>query len=206
LAIPASGGSLHPICLEISVLFMSPANRSYPPSATDRSGPRRQGRALATVAGVLAAFGSFVVLGVVAGAVGLAIVGLPLDLAPRDWNGLANGIAFGATVVSLLAYLFGGYVAARLVGSDGIQSGLRVFASGVLALGVLGLLLLVMAGPLSVGTGLRQPTMASAGQGITLGDVATRSIIWSLIAMLLGSLAGGILGVRAQARASADAD
>jgi hypothetical protein len=184
------------------VLFMSPANRPSPPSATERSGPRR-GRALATIAGVLAAFGSFVVLGVVAGAVGLAFVGLPLDLAPRDWNGLANGIAFGATVVSLLAYLFGGYVAARLVGSDGILSGLRVFASGVLALAVLGLLGLVMAGPLSVGTGLRQPATASAGEGITLGDVATRSIIWSLIAMLLGSLAGGMLGARAHERAGA---
>jgi hypothetical protein len=188
------------------VLFMSPANRPSPAPATDRPARPRRGRAVATVAGVLAAFGSFVVLGVVAGAVGLALVGLPLDLAPRDWNGLANGIAFGATVVSLLAYLFGGYVAARLVGSDGIQSGLRVFASGVLALSVLGLLMLVMAGPLSVGTGLRQPSMASAGQGITLGDVATRSIIWSLIAMLLGSLAGGVLGARARERAKADDD
>lgn len=194
--------------LEISVLFMSPANRPSPPSspsATDRSRPRR-GRALATVAGVLAAFGTFVVLGVVAGAVGLAFVGLPLDLAPGDWNGLANGIAFGATVVSLLAYLFGGYVAARMAGSDGILSGLRVFASGVLALSVLGLLALVMAGPLSVGTGLRQPAMASTGQGITLGDVATKAVIWSLIAMLLGSLAGGMLGARAHERATAEGD
>jgi MFS family permease len=188
----------------MSVLFTSPANHPSPPPASDHSKAPRRGRLLATVAGVLAAFGSFVVLGVLAGAVGLAVVGLPLDLAPRDWNGLANGIAFGATVVSLLAYLFGGYVAARLAGSDGLQSGLRVFASGVLALAVLGLLLLVMSGPISVGTGLRQPTLAASGQGISVGDVATRAIIWSLIAMLLGSLAGGMLGVRAHARGADD--
>ena len=192
------------MCLEMSVLFTSPVSRPSPDQASNHSTAPRPARVLPTIAGVLAAFGSFVVLGVFAGAVGLAIVGLPLDLAPRDWDGLANGIAFGATVVSLLAYLFGGYVAARLAGGDGVQSGLRVFASGVLALGVLGLLLLVMSGPISVGTGLRQPTLTATGQGITVGDVATRAIIWSLIAMLLGSLAGGVLGVRAHARRAAD--
>ena len=154
---------------------------------------------LAAVAGVLAAFGSFLVLAVVVGAAGLAIVGMPLDLAPRDWHRLATVIALGAALVSLLAYLFGGYVAARLGGRDGLQHGLRVFALAVLVLGVLGLLLLGMAGPVSVGTGLRQPSTAP-GQGISFGDVATKAAIWSLIAMLLGSLAGGMLGERAHRR------
>lgn len=155
---------------------------------------------LATAAGVLAAFGSFVVLAVVTGAAWLAIVGVPLDLAPRDWQRLATMMALGAAMVSLLAYLFGGYVAARLGGHDGLQQGLRVFALAVLALGLLGMLLLGMAGPASVGTGLRQPITATPGQGIGFSDVATRAAIWSLIAMLLGSLAGGLLGGRVHRR------
>jgi hypothetical protein len=150
---------------------------------------------LAATAGVLAAFGSFLVLAMIVGAAWLAIVGVPLDLAPRDWHRLATVIALGAALISLLAYVFGGYVAARLGGRDGLQHGLRVFALAVLVLGLLGLLGLGMAGPVSVGTGLRQPSLsANAGQGITVGDVATKAAIWSLIAMLLGSMAGGLLG------------
>ncbi len=156
---------------------------------------------LAAAAGVLAAFGSFLVLAVLIGASGIAVVGMPLDLAPRDWHRLATVIALGAALVSLLAYLFGGYVAARLGGRDGLQHGLRVFGLAVVVLGLLGLLLLGMAGPVSVGTGLRQPSVtATPGQGITFGDVATKAAIWSLIVMLLGSLAGGMLGGRAYRR------
>src|SRR6266498_3538510 len=108
---------------------------------------------LAAVAGVLAAFGSFLVLAVIVGATSIALIGMPLDLAPQDWHRLATVIALGAALVSLLAYLFGGYVAARLGGRDGLQHGLRVFALAVLVLGVLGLLLLGMAGPVSTEAG-----------------------------------------------------
>ena len=196
------------ICPETSVLFISPVTDQ----ASDREqADRRQARGgasvLAAVAGVLTAFGSFVVLAVVAGAAGLAILGMPLDLAPRDWHHLATVIALGSAAVSLLAYLFGGYVAARLGGRDGLQHGLRVFSLAVLVLGILGLLALSMAGPVSVGAGLRQPGLeAKPGQGIRFGDVATKAAIWSLIAMLLGSLAGGVLGSRAHRRHRTEAE
>jgi hypothetical protein len=170
-------------------------SQAAPPEADRRRRHRGGASLLATSAGVLVAFGTFLVLAVLLGAAGLAIVGMPLDLAPGDWHRLATVLALGAALISLLAYLFGGYVAARLGGHDGLQHGLRVFAAAVLVLGLLGLLLLSMAGPVSVGTGLRQPTMSAApGQGITVGDVATKATVWSLIAMLLGSMAGGLLG------------
>jgi len=41
---------------------------------------------------------------------------------------------------------------------------------------------------------------AAPGQGLTFGDVATKAAIWSMIAMLLGSIAGGMLGGRAHHR------
>jgi hypothetical protein len=200
---PGTAGEIIALDLpETSVLFISPFAEQAPSSSMEHRHEVRGGSsALAAAAGVLAAFGSFVVLAVVAGAAWLAIVGMPLDLAPRDWQRLATMMALGSAALSLLAYLFGGYVAARLGGRDGLQQGLRVFALAVLVLGTLGLLLLSMAGPVSVGTGLREPSMAAApGQGITFGDVATKAVIWSLIAMLLGSLAGGILGGRAHRR------
>jgi hypothetical protein len=192
------GDHQDPICPETSVLFISPVRSR---ELADRRHARGGASVLAAVAGVLTAFGSFVVLAVVAGAVGLAILGMPLDLAPRDWQHLATVIALGSAAVSLLAYLFGGYVAARLGGRDGLQHGLRVFSLAVLVLGLLGLLALSMAGPVSVGAGLRQPGLeVKPGQGIRFGDVATKAAIWSLIAMLLGSLAGGVLGSRAHRR------
>ncbi len=182
------------------LLFSSPVtSQTSEPKAEDPLRVRGNASMLAAVAGVLAAFGSFLVLAVIVGATSIALIGMPLDLAPQDWHRLATVIALGAALVSLLAYLFGGYVAARLGGRDGLQHGLRVFALAVLVLGVLGLLLLGMAGPVSVGTGLRQPT-TPPGQGISFGDVATKAAIWSLIAMLLGSLAGGMLGERAHRR------
>ena len=190
---------------EMSVLFISPATKQASSrSAEHRHEVRGGSSVLAATAGVLAAFGSFVVLAVVTGAAWLAIVGVPLDLAPRDWQRLATMMALGSAAVSLLAYLFGGYVAARLGRRDGFQQGLRVFGLAVLVMGLLGLLLLGMAGPVSIGTGLRQPSMAATpGEGITFGDVATRAVIWSLIAMLLGSLAGGMLGGRVHRRRAA---
>jgi hypothetical protein len=156
---------------------------------------------LASVVGVLVAFGAFGVLAIVASAVGFAIGGMPLDLAPGDWHGLATLIALCAATVSLLAYLFGGYVAARLGGSDGLQHGLSVFALAVVVIGVLGLLAVGMEGPASVGAGVREPAVVSApGEGIRFGDVAVKATVWSLVAMLTGSAAGGVLGGRANRR------
>jgi hypothetical protein len=152
---------------------------------------------MASVVGVLVAFGASIVLAIVATATALAIGGMPLDLAPADWQRLATLIALGAATVSLIAYLFGGYVAARLGGRDGFQHGLGVFGLAVIVIGVLGLLAIGMQGPASVGAGVRDPAVVAAGQGIRLGQVAFKAVIWSLIAMLIGSVAGGLLGGRA---------
>jgi hypothetical protein len=184
------------------LLFPNPVvSEPAEPETRAPHGTRGGASMLAAAAGVLAAFGCFLVLTVIAGAAWLAIVGMPLDLTPRDWHRLATAMALGAALISLLAYLIGGYVAARLGGRDGLQHGFRVFALAVLALGLLGLLVLGMAGPVSVGTGLRQPGVPpTAGQGITIGDVAAKAAIWSMIAMLLGSMTGGLLGGRGHRR------
>jgi MFS family permease len=160
---------------------------------------------LAALAGVLVAFGTFGVLAVVVAAVGMAI-GVPLDLAPGDWRRLETAIAAAAALGALLAYLFGGYVAARLGGRDGLQHGLRVFTLAVTALAALGLLGLAMAGPASIGAHLYSggtPPVAAAG--VQVWQVAVKTAIWSLLAMLVGSVIGGVLGERAHRRQRPDA-
>src|SRR5919198_5643466 len=82
---------------------------------------------LSALAGVLVAFGTFVVLAMVGTAAGLA-VGVPMDLAPGDWRRLETVIAAAAAVGAFVACLFGGYVAARLGGHDGLRPGVGVFA------------------------------------------------------------------------------
>jgi MFS family permease len=185
------------------VLLIGPLANGKPGGEVGGGGrrARRNPSILASIVGVLVAFGAFGVLAIVATAVGLAIGGMPLDLAPGDWQGLATLIALGAATVSLLAYLFGGYVAARLGGRDGLQHGLGVFALAVVVIGVLGLLAVGMEGPASVGAGVREPAVVSApGEGIRFGEVAVKAAVWSLIAMLAGSAAGGVLGGRANRR------
>jgi hypothetical protein len=159
---------------------------------------------MASVVGVMVALGASVVLGFVAAAIALAVGGMPLDLAPGDWQGLATLIALGAATVSLIAYLFGGYVAARLAGRDGFQHGLGVFGLALVVIAVLGLLAAGMEGPASVGAGVREPAVVAAGEGIRFAQVALKAAVWSLIAMLIGSAAGGVLGGRA-ARLRAEA-
>jgi hypothetical protein len=72
-----------------------------------------------------------------------------------------------------------------------------VFGLAVVVIGVLGLLALGMEGPASVGAGVREPAVA-AGEGIRVGQIALKAVVWSLIAMLIGSVAGGLLGGRAR--------
>jgi hypothetical protein len=155
---------------------------------------------LAALAGTLVAFGAFGILALLAAAVGLAI-GVPLDLTPRDWRRLEHAIALAAALGAFVAHFFGGYVAARLSGHDGLEHGLRVFALAVVALGALSVLGLAMSGPASIGMHLdarATPTIATGG--VDAGSVVVEATAWSLLAMLAGSVTGGVLGERAHRR------
>jgi hypothetical protein len=182
----------------------TPTPPTGPTSSTPPTRPRLGASPLAALAGVLVAFGTFGVLAVLVAAAGMAI-GVPLDLAPGDWQRLETAIAAAAALGALLAYLFGGYVAARLGGSDGLQHGLRVFTLAVVTLAALGLLGFAMAGPANIGAHLHAggaPPVPAAG--VQVWEVAIKAVIWSLLAMLAGSVTGGILGERAHRRQHPD--
>ena len=68
---------------------------------------------VSVLAGMLVAFGAFVVLLAIAGGIA-AVLGADTDLGSRDFHtlGIGGGIALAA--VLLVSYLFGGYVAGRM--------------------------------------------------------------------------------------------
>ena len=147
-------------------------------------------------AGVLAAYGAFAVFaGIAVGVIKAANV--DIDLASQ-WHDL--GMAGGLVVAGLLllAYLFGGYVAGRMARRSGVLHGVFVFVLGVaIAVGAAALARW-LGGSDVAASNLRDlgvPTTATEW-----GDVATVAGIASLAAMLIGALAGSVLGERWHAK------
>ena len=145
------------------------------------------------LAGTLVAYGAFAVLLSITAAVAES-VGFDTNLSTSEWRGL--GAAGGAVVavVLLACYLFGGYVAGRMARRAGATNGLMVFVLGVLvALGVAGLVNVFTDGD-EILRNLRNVGVPTSGD--EWRDLGTVAGIGSLLAMLVGSVAGGAMGER----------
>lgn len=144
------------------------------------------------LAGVLVAYGAFAILAGLAAAV-VAAVGNDTDLT-TDWERL--GTTGGLVVAGLLlvAYLFGGYVAGRMARRNGLVHGLGVLVLGVAIVGVVAAVVRSSSATDSMAANLRSlgiPTTANEyGQAGTVAGIA------SLVAIVVGSLLGGVLGER----------
>jgi len=143
-------------------------------------------------AGVFAAYGAFVVLtGLAAGVLNATDAGIDVSAPWRDL-GTAGGIVVAGLL--LAAYLFGGYVAGRMARRAGVLHGACAFVLGVA----------VAAGAAALARWLGGPEVASGnlrelGVPTTLEewrDIATVAGVASLAAMLVGALAGAVLGER----------
>lgn len=149
------------------------------------------------LAGVLVAYGAFAVLMAVTAAVAES-AGFDTDLSANEWRTL--GAAGGAVVAAVLlaCYLFGGYVAGRMARRAGATNGAMVFVLGLLvAVGVTGLVNVFTDGD-DILRNLRNIGVPTSGD--EWRDVATVAGLGSLLAMLVGSLAGGALGERWHAK------
>lgn len=152
---------------------------------------------VSVLAGVLVAYGAFAVLLAITAAVAES-AGLDTDLTANEWRGL--GTTGGAIVagVLLVCYLFGGYVAGRMARRAGATNGVMVFVLGLLvAVGVTGLVNVFTDGD-DILRNLRNVGIPTSGE--EWEDVATVAGLGSLLAMLLGSLVGGVLGERWHAK------
>ncbi len=142
--------------------------------------------------GWLSANGLAVILVALLSAAGVAIgltQGVPsTDEAVKqaDTIGIAGGIAL--LVVLFVAYLAGGYVAGRMARFDGARQGVAVWVIGLLVVIVLAVLGLVLGSKYNVLQSLNLPRIP-IGEG-----TATTAGIIALVAVLIVTLAGAILG------------
>jgi hypothetical protein len=147
------------------------------------------------LAGVLVAYGAFAVIAAVAGGI-LTALGVDMDqLSSNDWReyGIATGAVAAASL--FLAYLFGGYVAGRMARRAGALNGALVFVFGILLVAGVGAAVGTQADHQTVMDNLRSMGVPTSWDeyGATIGTFAG---IASVVAMLLGSIFGGILGER----------
>jgi putative membrane protein (TIGR04086 family) len=144
------------------------------------------------LAGVLVAYGAFAIL-VALGAALVGAIGYDTDLS-TDWERLGTSGGLIVAGLLLLAYLFGGYVAGRMARRNGLAHGLAVAVLGLVVVAVVAALARSSAVTDTAAANLRSlgiPTTADEyGQAATVAGIA------SLVALVLGSLLGGLLGER----------
>ena len=149
---------------------------------------------ISVLAGTLTAIGAVALLLAALAGIGELFDFSTSDLNGDNWSdiGIAGAVAFA--VVTLLGYLFGGYVAGRMARRAGVRHGVLVF--------LLGLLLTLGAAGIAEAVGDRDaaldelrdqgvPTTADDWSGVGLG-----AGIAVLAAMLAGSLLGASRGER----------
>ena len=144
--------------------------------------------------GWLSANGLAVLLVALLSAAGVAIgltQGVPSTddaVQEADTIGIVGGIVL--LVILFLAYLAGGYVAGRMARFDGARQGIAVWVIGLLVVIALAVLGLVFGSQYNVLQQLNLPRIP-----IDEGTATTGGII-ALVAVLLATLAGAVLGGR----------
>ncbi len=110
--------------------------------------------------------------------------------------GLTGGIALLA--VLFLAYLAGGYVAARMARFDGIRQGVAVWLIGLIVVVLLAGLGVILGAQYNVLSQLNLPSIPVSGDTATTAGIIAG--VAALLVSLLGAVLGGMLGARYQRR------
>ena len=151
---------------------------------------------LSVLAGTLVAFGAVALVAAGAGAAGSAL-GLDVDgISTDEWRraGIVSAVVGGLVVFA--SFWFGGYTAGRMSRRAGARHGLLVFLFSVLLLGVIGLVGWAVSDDSNVDV---EGEIAAEGvptDADTWGDIGLGAAIGAAVAMLLGSIGGGIRGDR----------
>lgn len=146
------------------------------------------------LSGVLVAFGAFIVLSAIIGAI-LAATGMAEGgVQSSEIRDASIGAGIGLVVAQFLAYLWGGYTAGRMARGSGSMNGLLVPIVALIFVAALGAILAAV-------TGTSADAAAAEAQSLplplgSLADIGTGVGIGLLVAMLLGGVLGGSLGQR----------
>lgn len=146
------------------------------------------------LAGVLVAYGAFAILAAIVGGI-LSAVGVDTQsLSTNDWReyGIVTGAAAAASL--FLSYLFGGYVAGRMARRAGAMNGALVFLFGILLVAGVAAAIGSQADGDAVLSNLRSMGVPTSGD--EYAAIGTFAGLGAIVAMLLGSILGGISGER----------
>jgi hypothetical protein len=145
------------------------------------------------LAGVLVAYGGLAVL--LAAAYGIVqATGVADTFSFDDLARLNLASAVVIVAATLIAYLFGGYVAGRMARRAGLLNGLAVFVLAVLLVAALGALLAIREGSDQIATSLRDAGIPTTFDGWS--QISSLAGLGSLLAMLVGAVLGGKMGER----------
>lgn len=150
--------------------------------------------AWSVLSGILVAFGAFVLLSALVGAI-LAGSGLiEGSLRPEELRTAGIGTLIALVIIQFLAYFWGGYTSARMARGSGWMNGLLVTVGAIVIVAVLGAVVagLSVSAPGSAPTGFE--SLPSPFRGAS--EVATAAGIAILASMLLGGLLGGRVGAK----------
>ena len=168
--------------------------RTVAPVAVDRA---RGGFSLGSViTGLLVAFGAFIVLSAIIGAILGALGMTEGTISTNDARNATIGAGIGLVLAQFLAYLWGGYTAGRMARGSGILNGILVPIFAIVVVAALGAIVAAVSGNLNVSA---DAATAQANLPLPLSDLAdigTGVGIGILVAMLLGGALGGHLGSR----------
>ena len=153
---------------------------------------------LATLAGLLAAIGSLVLLGGLVGAAGT--IGYQLDQLNASGEDLSIGGLIAGLVVLLLAFFIGGWVAGRVARYDGGRNGVMAVIWFLLLAGLLSALGAFYGDRYDVFSRFELPQWFSADDAGTAAIIS--AVVGALVALVAGWL-GGTVGARYHRRADA---
>jgi hypothetical protein len=148
---------------------------------------------LSVLTGTLVAFGAFAVLAALTAAV-LAALNVDTDLSTNEWRQAGFAAAALMAVLQFASYFWGGYTAGRMARRGGAMNGFLVFVVGLLVAGGVAALANAFADTDEVARNLRSVGIPTTGdEWRDVGAVAAGA---ALLAMVLGSVLGGIKGER----------
>ena len=146
------------------------------------------------LAGVLVAYGAFAIVAAIAGGV-LNAMGVDTDsLSTNDWReyGIVSGAV--AAISLFFSYLFGGCVAGRMARRAGALNGALVFLFGILLVAGVAAAIGSQADGDAVLSNLRSMGVPTSGD--EYAAIGTFAGLGAIVAMLVGSILGGISGER----------
>jgi len=151
---------------------------------------------ISVLAGTLVAFGAVTLVAAAAGAAGSAL-GLHTDgISTHEWRQTGIVAAAVGAVVLFVSFWFGGYTAGRMSRRAGARHGALVFLLSAIFIGLLALIAWAVRDSVHVDIAANLRDNGVPTNRSTWSDIGLGAGIAGTVAMLLGSIIGGIRGDR----------